>query len=167
MFDDITEFLSTEIASAIKNPPDFEELLQLEPWGSLEEIISEIDAETPEQKLKKIDQYINIPTTFDPNSVNIMSIFKSKGLQAPYVFIVGLVDGILPRLTKGIEEIEEQRRLLFVGMTRSQKNLHLISTVRWDGKYVHQLGKEKFAQVRTGSRQYNAKTSPFIGELDL
>ena len=96
-----------------------------------------------------------------------MSIHKSKGLEATHVFIVGMVDGILPRKTDGTESLEMQRRILFVGMTRAKKKLYLVSTVRWDGKHVHQLGRDRFTQTRAGSRYFNAQTSPFINELNL
>jgi superfamily I DNA/RNA helicase len=78
-----------------------------------------------------------------------------------------MVDGILPRAADGVDSMEEQRRMFFVGMTRSKKNLFLLSTIRWDAKHVHKLGSAKFSPVYHGGRLYNAMTSPFIAELKL
>lgn len=163
----ITEFLDEKLRAYLKEKPDFDALLEQEPWSSLREMISKIDAPTPEGKLERVDRYINPPVVFDPKVVNIMSIHKSKGLQASHVFILGLVDGILPRKTDGVASMEMQRRLLFVAMTRAQRCLYLLSTIRWDAKHVHQLGREKFSVIRIGGRQYNARTSPFVNELKL
>lgn len=167
MYDEIKEFLPQHVVTLIDNPIEFEKLLEQDDWNSLKDVMSEIEETDPEKILEKIDRFINPPTVFDEEAVNIMSIYKSKGLQAPHVFIVGLVDGIIPRETKGVDEIEEERRRLFVGMTRSQKDLYLLSTVQWDAKYVHRLGRERFTPIRTGGRYYNGRTSPFINELNL
>ncbi len=101
---------------------------------------------------------------FEQGKVNLMSIHKSKGLQADYVFITGLVSGILPNETKGIDTMEAQRRLLYVGMTRTLKSLHLISTVEWDGKDVHKVDISQF-QYNFTKKKWRGKTSKFIEDI--
>lgn len=55
-----------------------------------------------------------------------MTLHASKGLEYKCVFVVGLEDGIIPLYrAKEPQEIEEERRLLYVGMTRAQKRLFL------------------------------------------
>lgn len=74
------------------------------------------------------------------NAVQLMTLHRVKGLEAPYVFIMGLEEGLLPfaplkadwRETKA--HIAEERRLLYVGITRAQTALTLsYSAQRWGG----------------------------------
>ena len=58
----------------------------------------------------------------DENGVSLMSIHKSKGLEFPVIFLIGMVEGILPNKQA---DIEEERRVCFVGMSRAMKLLYL------------------------------------------
>lgn len=62
----------------------------------------------------------------DANQVQLMTLHSSKGLEFSSVFIIGMSEGILPNI-KSINEnnIEEERRLAYVGMTRAKKQLFL------------------------------------------
>jgi DNA helicase-2/ATP-dependent DNA helicase PcrA len=64
---------------------------------------------------------------FGGELVTLMTLHCAKGLEFPVVFVVGLEDGLLP-WHKGLDdkaELEEERRLFYVGMTRSQERLFL------------------------------------------
>jgi DNA helicase-2/ATP-dependent DNA helicase PcrA len=97
--------------------------------------------------------------------VNIMSIHKSKGLGAEHVFMIGLVEGIIPNRAKGNDTIESQRRLFYVGMTRAKKNLHLISSINFEGRYVNTVNKDDF-RFDVRSRLWKGKSSRFIEEIN-
>jgi len=65
---------------------------------------------------------------FGSNVVNLMTIHSSKGLEFPVVFIAGLEETIFPhsRALYDASEMEEERRLMYVGMTRAKSELYLL-----------------------------------------
>ncbi|MBE9593968.1 MAG: ATP-binding domain-containing protein, partial [Proteobacteria bacterium] len=67
--------------------------------------------------------------TYNPSTeqVALMTIHAAKGLEFSHVFIIGCEDGILPYtlFSKNASDIEEERRLLYVGMTRAKRSLFL------------------------------------------
>jgi DNA helicase-2/ATP-dependent DNA helicase PcrA len=58
----------------------------------------------------------------DKEGISLMTIHKAKGLEFPVVFVIGLVEGIIPT-KKG--DIEEERRICFVGISRAMRLLYL------------------------------------------
>ncbi|MDR2395343.1 MAG: UvrD-helicase domain-containing protein [Endomicrobium sp.] len=83
--------------------------------------------------------------------ISLLTLHSSKGLEFKCVFIVGMENGIIPfyRAQKACE-IEEERRLLYVGMTRAQQRLFLTRSVKrkWLGTYK------------------NLKISPFLEKIE-
>ncbi|MFN7728115.1 MAG: ATP-dependent helicase, partial [Bdellovibrio sp.] len=65
----------------------------------------------------------------DQNSVTLMTLHVSKGLEYPYVFMVGLEENLFPSFRADEEDdghsFEEERRLCYVGMTRARQKLHM------------------------------------------
>lgn len=65
----------------------------------------------------------------EQNSVTLMTLHISKGLEYPYVFIVGMEENLFPSArsldNEGEEDVEEERRLAYVGMTRARQKLWL------------------------------------------
>ncbi|MDQ5913611.1 MAG: ATP-dependent helicase UvrD/PcrA [Patescibacteria group bacterium] len=70
--------------------------------------------------------------TSEGDSVTLMTIHGSKGLEFPVVFIAGLEEGVFPhsRSAGNQEELEEERRLAYVAMTRAREALYLIYATR-------------------------------------
>ena len=86
-------------------------------------------------------------STNDEEGVSLMTIHKAKGLEFPVVFVVGLVEGILPS-KKG--DIEEERRICFVAMSRAMKLLFL----SWSHTYLGQPAKKSiFLDEAMGVKQ--------------
>ena len=87
----------------------------------------------------------------DQSEVTLMTLHSAKGLEYPVVFVVGLEDGIFPhmRTLTEPEELEEERRLAYVGITRAMEMLHL----------THAWSRTLF-----GGTQYNPP-SRFLDEI--
>jgi superfamily I DNA/RNA helicase len=92
--------------------------------------------------------------TWDPRAdrISLLTLHASKGLEFPVVFIVGCDDGLLPlRGWQGAEtDYAEERRLLFVGMTRATTKLVLLTAA---SRMVHGSARE-------------GKPSPFLASVD-
>lgn len=99
---------------------------------NLEELMSAIkqfeESET-EPNLVKYLETITLDTTMEESSgdmVSLMTVHGSKGLEYPYVFLIGVEENIFPSyksLEMGPVALEEERRLFYVAMTRAMKQL--------------------------------------------
>ena len=68
----------------------------------------------------------------DPNRVSLMTVHSVKGLEYNHVFVVGMEEGIFPHMNSLMEnsELEEERRLCYVAITRAKDDLHLVNARR-------------------------------------
>jgi DNA helicase-2/ATP-dependent DNA helicase PcrA len=89
---------------------------QTHPSASIQDFLAEITLASP------IDRWEQ-----DTGAVTLMTLHAAKGLEFPVVFIVALEEGLLPhsRANESASELEEERRLLFVGITRARRELYL------------------------------------------
>jgi DNA helicase-2/ATP-dependent DNA helicase PcrA len=87
--------------------------------------------EGPSRRLAAFLDEVALSTDADdgssPEAVSLMTLHSAKGLEFPVVFLVGMEEGLLPhsRALTDPEEMEEERRICYVGMTRAKDLLHL------------------------------------------
>ena len=117
---------------------------------------SEYDAEHPEGTLLGFLEGVALLADADTrrddsDGVTLMTLHAAKGLEFPQVFISGLEEGLLPHAMSASsdEELEEERRLLYVGLTRARRRVVL-----------------SWAQARTTYGQYQtSRPSRFLDEI--
>jgi ATP-dependent DNA helicase UvrD/PcrA len=90
-------------------------------------------------------------TEGDEKGVTFMTLHNAKGLEYPVVFIVGMEEGVFPHIRSLTEpdQLEEERRLCYVGVTRAMQRLYLVNA---------------FSRTLWGSLQYNP-ASRFLSEV--
>ncbi|HQG78817.1 MAG TPA: UvrD-helicase domain-containing protein [bacterium] len=122
----------------------------------------------------------------DIDTINLMTVHASKGLEFPVVFMVNLVSGRFPTrnqgdtievpeeliketLPTGNEHIQEERRLFYVGMTRAQKYLFMTLGKNYGGKrdtipsgYLQETGL-KIQEIKSTDKEKKAKQSSLFG----
>jgi DNA helicase-2/ATP-dependent DNA helicase PcrA len=95
-------------------------------------VAAEFEARFPEGSIADFLEQVALVTEQDEydeeaSSVTLMTLHNAKGLEFPIVFIVGLEDGIFPhyRSMGDSAQLEEERRLAYVGITRARERLYL------------------------------------------
>jgi len=111
-----------------------------EKWENIMElrnVASEYDELDPEEALTTFLEKVSLVADIDEldgkaDAVTLITLHQAKGLEFPVVFIVGLEEGILPHRKSfdDPEEMEEERRLCYVGITRAEKRLYLLRSYR-------------------------------------
>ena len=107
----------------------------LDRWRNIEELVNSIidfQDNKPESNLREFLEEVSLLTDIDrwnesDKAVTLMTIHSAKGLEFPIVLVAGLEEGLFPLgpQTYEMEEIEEERRLFYVAMTRAEKKVYL------------------------------------------
>ncbi|MGA2551130.1 MAG: ATP-dependent helicase [Burkholderiaceae bacterium] len=123
-------------------------------FGTRERFLTELTLDPPEASSDEA----TVPSR-DDDFLVLSTIHSAKGREWTAVYVLNLVDGCIPSdmATGSEEDIEEERRLLYVAMTRAKDNLELVMPQRY---YVHQ-------QSNVGDRHVYALRSRFISDAML
>ena len=120
-------FEESGLSKALAGDPD-----AMDNIGELINSAAEYDQRTETPNLMDYLQMIALYSDSDAyeaesGRVSLMTMHAAKGLEFDHVFIIGLEDGILPheRSSVGPDDLEEERRLFFVGMTRARQTLKI------------------------------------------
>jgi DNA helicase-2/ATP-dependent DNA helicase PcrA len=121
----------------------FESLSRQENLRELAGVAAEYQAQTEEPSLAGFLEQIALVTDSDEvegedSGVTLMTLHNAKGLEFPVVFIAGMEEGVFPHIRSLTEpdQLEEERRLCYVGITRAQERLYLVhawSRSLWGG----------------------------------
>lgn len=109
-------------------------------WENIRELRSaarQYDELSPDEALASFLENVALVSDIDQldeqaDAPTLITLHQSKGLEFPVVFIAGMEEGLLPhrRSMDDPEELEEERRLCYVGVTRAQKRVYLLYTER-------------------------------------
>lgn len=128
-------------------------------WENVQELVNGIaeytasaDNATLSTFLQEVTLLTDLDNADDANRVTLMTLHASKGLEYPVVFITGLEEGLFPlaKATQERTELEEERRLFYVGATRAEERLFL----SWARN-----------RYRYGKQEHNTH-SRFLDEID-
>jgi DNA helicase-2/ATP-dependent DNA helicase PcrA len=102
----------------------------------LHRLADEYSTRTMDEFLENIALIADQDTITDANAPTLLTLHAAKGLEFGAVFIVGLDDGIIPhsRSFDEPEQMEEERRLFYVGITRAKDKLYLLRAIQRGGR---------------------------------
>lgn len=140
-------------------------------WQNVLELIGWLKrkAEEDDLNLFELVQHVALVTMLErgddeePDAVKLSTLHASKGLEYPHVFLIGVEEGLLPHMGRDEEDgdpakaaeslaarIQEERRLMYVGITRAQRSLHLTwckkrrrareDVVREPSRFIDEMG---------------------------
>jgi len=135
----------SEYLQKLKEEGTDEAISRMENIDELVNVMMELEREGEAVSLETFLDKVSLVSDVDlyedkGNRVSLMTLHCAKGLEFPLVFIVGMEEGILPHHRRGdeIADLEEERRLFYVGMTRAKERL-LLS--RAEKRYTFGVGR--------------------------
>ena len=119
----------------LQNTPEAD--ADIENLQELVNVAEEFEPEELDNALGEFLQQVALVSDVDgmdniSNNVTLMTLHSAKGLEFPVVFLAGMDEGVFPhqRTFNSLSELEEERRLMYVGVTRAEEKLYLISAKR-------------------------------------
>jgi DNA helicase-2/ATP-dependent DNA helicase PcrA len=135
----------SEYLRRLKEEGTDEAFSRMENIDELVNVMMELEREGEEVSLETFLDKVSLVSDIDlyedkGNRVSLMTLHCAKGLEFPGVFILGMEEGLLPHYRRGeeSEDLEEERRLFYVGMTRAKERLFL---TRAEKRYTFGVGR--------------------------
>jgi len=153
--ENIKEFISVAVDFVVDNPE-----------GSLEDFLSSISLLSDVDKTEDIE-----------NSVTMLTVHSAKGLEFPVVFLVGMEEGLFPiaRALEKDSDMEEERRLCYVAVTRAEELLYITYTqmrtiygrtsYSQPSRFIEEIPEELIDSSTVHRRKVDLR-SPFINVVD-
>lgn len=141
-------FLNVNYVDELKNDDEVEFQSRLENIEELKSVAREFYTHAENKSINEFLSTVALSSDIDTyedndNLVTLMTLHSSKGLEFPVVFISGMEEGIFPSAKSLMSDIqiEEERRLCYVGMTRAKEKLYLSYALgrNYFGKFSSQL----------------------------
>jgi DNA helicase II / ATP-dependent DNA helicase PcrA len=118
---------AADMIKGICEKTGYTEMLEEERSKHVDELIASAEGKDIDNFLNSISLVTQMDEAVNGDSVSLMTLHNAKGLEFPVVFVTGLEEGVLPycKAIDSEDEIAEERRLFYVGMTRAKEILWL------------------------------------------
>ncbi len=161
------------LVTSFKNEGTMEARGRLDNIQELLSAITEFETEDGHNTIEAFLEQASLVSDIDRldetrNAVTLMTLHAAKGLEFPVIFLVGMEEGLFPSsMAIDRDEVEEERRLCYVGMTRAKQKLymtHARSRVRW-GERLEQVPSRFIDEIdpATVQRDSTRRRAPFAG----
>jgi DNA helicase-2/ATP-dependent DNA helicase PcrA len=149
----------TGYAAELRASDDLQDESRAENLNELVSVAREFDVASPEGTLEQFLEQVSLVADADEipegedhgGLVTLMTLHTAKGLEFPVVFLTGLEENVFPhqRSVSDEKELEEERRLAYVGITRAEKRLYLTRSVSrsWWGRPEYHKPSRFLAEI--------------------
>ena len=126
-----------------------------------------------EDFLRSVALYTNADRDEMKMSVKLMTVHTSKGMEFPVIFIAGLSEGIFPsRKVLMPEDMDEERRLMYVAMTRAKDLLYLTDSegadndnlFKYPSRFISECGKDNLCMIDPPEEELMVRADRFVRE---
>ena len=162
----------------LQNSNTPEDETRVENLQELVNVANEFEPEEQDNILGEFLAQVSLVSDIDgmdeiANNVTLMTLHASKGLEFPIVFLAGCDEGIFPsaRCSNTLSELEEERRLMYVGVTRAETKLYLTTAKRrqmWGeykyyspSRFIQEIPANLIEEEESAFSEYNSDRSTF------
>ncbi len=177
---------ASEALSAILNESGYEAALRtegaqdrLDNLAELKQAVYEYETGCGEESamedfIAHVALLTNLDAASSPDAVKLMTVHTAKGLEFPYVFICALDEGVFPsKRTDSFEGMEEERRLMFVAVTRAEKGLFLSDaegrsidgSFRYPSRFVFDIDRQYLDYTSELNERLKAEAERYISSV--